>query len=274
MRPLLRYREGIRDARRIVVKIGTRVLVQKTGRPEMRRIRSLVRDVSRLHHSGREVVIVTSGAIGAGMEALGMKERPTRLPELQMAAAVGQSRLMARYDKLFSAERCTVGQVLLTHDDFHHKLRMMNARRTLETLLRRGVIPIVNENDVVADEEIIADVKKLGDNDLLAALLVNLIRADLLIILTTVDGLQAPNSAGQVRRVPCLEAITRSTFRAVCGKGDELSTGGMASKLRAARLVARSGAGVVIADGRKPGVITRVIEGRDVGTLVLGSVAG
>lgn len=274
MKRSLRYREAIRDSRRIVVKLGSRVLVQKTGRPEMRRLRSLVRDIARLHHNGHEVAIVTSGAIGAGMEVLGMSARPTALPDQQMAAAVGQCRLMARYDKLFAAQRCKVGQVLLTHDDFHHKIRMTNAHRVMENLLRNRVIPIINENDVVADEEIKADIKKLGDNDLLAALVVKLTRADLLIILTTVDGFRAPDERGCVRRVRYLEAITRKTLAMAVGKGSALSTGGMASKLQAARAVAQTGASVVIADGRRPGIIGRIMNGEDVGTLVLASVAG
>jgi glutamate 5-kinase len=179
---------------------------------------------------------------------------------------------MARYDKLFSAERCKVGQVLLTHDDFHHNMRLNNARRTMENLLRNRVIPIVNENDVVADEEIKADVKKLGDNDLLAALVVKLVRADLLIMLTTVDGLRVPCGTGRTRRVRYLESITRQTFRAVEGKGSDLSTGGMATKLKAAHSVAKAGACAVIADGRSPGIVTRIMNGQDVGTLVVASV--
>ena len=246
--------------------------MQRTGRPEIRRIRSLVKELARLQNSGHEVVIVTSGAIGAGMEALGMTTRPTRLPDLQMAAAVGQSRLMARYDKLFSVERCKVGQILLTHDDFHHKIRLTNASRTMDNLLRNDVIPIVNENDAVADEEIKADVKKLGDNDLLASLVVKLVRADLLILLTTTDGFRVPGGAGGTRRVPYLETINRKTFALAQGKGSQFATGGMATKLKAARDVARTGACVVIADGRAPRVITRIMRGDDVGTLVLASV--
>lgn len=271
MRTSLRYREAIRDARRLVVKVGTGVLAQKTGRLEMRRMRALAKDLAELNHQGHDVMMVTSGAIGAGMEVLGMKSRPTRLPDLQMAAAVGQARLMARYDKLFSAERCKVGQVLLTHDDFHHKIRLTNAHRTIENMLRHRVIPIINENDVVADEEIRADVK-LGDNDRLAALVVKLTRADLLIILTTVGGLLAPDKAGRLRRVRYLEFITPKVFRLVARKGSDLSTGGMDSKLRAAQAVTRAGACAVIADGRKPGIIQRILRGDDVGTFVLASV--
>ncbi len=256
----------------MVVKIGSRVLIQKTGRPEHRRIRSLVRDLARLRQDGIELVVITSGAIGAGMEALGMKTRPTAVPDLQMAAAVGQSRLMTTYDKLFTARRCKVGQVLLTHDDFNHEIRLTNARRTMENMLRHRVIPIVNENDVVADEEIRADIK-LGDNDFLASLLVNLIRADLLIILSTVDGLRAPGVNGKTRRVPVLERVDRKTLALVTGQKSALSKGGMGSKLRAAQAAAHAGCHVVIADGGAPGVIGRVMRGEDVGTFVVASVA-
>jgi glutamate 5-kinase len=271
MNTSLKYRAAIADARRVVVKIGSRVLVQKTGRPELRRMAALVKDLARLRQAGVQLLVVTSGAIGAGMEALGMRSRPTDLPDLQMAAAVGQSRLMAHYDKLFAARRCKVGQVLLTHDDFNHKIRLTNARRTMENLLRNRVIPIVNENDVVADEEIRADVK-LGDNDFLASLVVKLIRADLLIILSTVDGLRQPDGRGQSRRVAYLEAITRKTFALVSEHDGHLSVGGMASKLRAAQSVSRAGCSVVIATGRKPGIIGQIMRGEDVGTFVLASL--
>lgn len=272
MQKSLRYRAGLADARRVVVKIGSRVLVKKTGRPELRRIAILVRELAAMRRRGVELVIVTSGAVGTGMAALGMKSRPTELPDQQMAAAVGQSRLMALYDKLFGARRCKVGQVLLTHDDFHNHLRLSNATRTMLNLLRHGVIPIVNENDVVAAEEIRAEIKKLGDNDLLAALVVKMIRADLLIILSTVDGLREPRPGGSSRRVRCLEGVTRKAFQLVSGKGSDLSTGGMTSKLQAAHDVARAGCSVVIADGRKPGNLARIMRGEDVGTLIVASI--
>jgi glutamate 5-kinase len=270
MKRSLRYRESVVDARRIVVKIGTRVLVHANGRPKLRRIGALVDDLARLRRHGLEVVVVTSGAVGTGMATLGMKVRPTHLPDLQMAAAVGQCRLMALYDKLFSARRCTVGQVLLTHDDFHNKMRLANASRTMGNLLRNGVIPIVNENDVVADEELKADIK-LGDNDLLASLLVKMIRADLLVILSTVDGLRAPGSNGGSRRVPYLEHINRRTFELVAPHTSAISTGGMESKLRAAKAVSEAGCNVVIADGCRTGMLRRVLRGEDVGTLVMAS---
>ncbi|MEI6808661.1 MAG: glutamate 5-kinase [bacterium] len=271
MKTSLKYREGLAEARRIVVKVGTRVLVDRTGHPNMRRMSALVKGLASLNRSGYEVALVTSGAIGAGMEALGMKSRPTALPDLQMAAAVGQSRLMTRYDKLFSAEGCIVGQVLLTRDDFLHKIRLTNARRTIANLLRNRVIPIINENDVVADDEIRADLT-LGDNDRLSALLVKLIQADLLIVLSTVDGVRRPLTSGATVRIPYLESIDRNTFKLVTGGRNELAKGGMASKLQSAQMVSRIGVGVVIADGRKTGIIDEIIQGKDVGTFIVPSV--
>ena len=268
MKRSLKYREMIPDLRRVIVKIGSRVLVQKTGRPDVRRMLSLAKELSTLRQGGYEVVVVTSGAIGAGMEALKMKERPVKLPDLQMAAAVGQTRLMCRYSDLFLKFGCRIGQVLLTHEDFHHKIRMTNIRRTMENLLRNGVIPIVNENDVVADEEIRAGLA-LGDNDYLASLLVKLIRADLLIMLTSVDGVRARHGSSRSQRIRYIESITKETFEHVSHGSSALSKGGMASKLKAAHSISKAGCSSVIANGRESGVLTRIMKGEDAGTLIL-----
>lgn len=266
----LKHRAGLSESRRIVVKIGSRVLVQRSGRPDRRRMTALIDEIAALRKRGHEVAVVTSGAVGAGMEALGMKSRPVLLPEVQMAAAVGQTRLMSRYDALFTAKGFMVGQVLLTHEDFRHRLRQANARRTIEALLRRGVIPIINENDVVSDEELKADLA-FGDNDYLAALVVKLIRADLLVLLTTVDGVREPASPGRSRRVRYLDRVTRKTLALVQVGTESLSKGGMGSKLRAAQLAAGSGCAVVIANGLQAGVLGRVVSGEDAGTLVVPS---
>jgi glutamate 5-kinase len=263
MNSQLQLREKLRSARRVVVKIGSRVLVQRNGRPDLRRLRALTRDVASLRKRGVEVILVSSGAIGSGMQALGLKRRPTEIAELQMAAAVGQSRLMAIYEKLFARERCRIGQVLLTHADLKDRTRHLNARNTLLAMLAHDIIPIINENDVVAVEEI-----KFGDNDLLAALVALLVPAELLVLLTTVDGFRAPAGAGRTRRIACLNGLTDETLALAQGKGSELSTGGMASKLRAADMVAQVGAAVVIANGRAPQIIARVLAGADVGTLL------
>jgi glutamate 5-kinase len=268
MQKSLKFRESTADARRVVVKIGTRVLALKTGRPDVRRMREIVRQLATLQKAGYELLLVTSGAVGAGIEALGMKERPASLPDLQMAAAVGQTRLMSRYAELFGARGITVGQVLLTHADFDDKIRLTNIRRTLHNLLLNRVLPIVNENDVVADEEIKADLS-FGDNDFLASLVVKLIRADLLIILTTVDGLREPDGKGRTRRVRYIETITKAVHALVNGGPSALSKGGMSSKLRAADAAARSGCSCVIANGRENDIICRVMRGEDAGTFIL-----
>lgn len=257
-------RAPLRDARRVVVKFGTRVLVQQSGRPDRPRIRHLVNQVCALHEAGREVIMVSSGAIGSGMEALGLRRRPTAMSELQMCAAVGQSRLMATYGDLFSARGLAVGQVLLTHEDLKHRTRHLNTRNTMLTLLRHGIVPIVNENDVVATEEI-----KFGDNDLLAALTTLLVGADALLLLTTVDGFRLPAPGGRTRRAAHLAGVDEKTLAHAVGKGSPLSTGGMASKLQSAGKVVDNGIPVVIANGRARDVITRVFAGEDTGTLIL-----
>jgi len=256
-------RPGLPPVRRLVVKIGSRVLVRGNGQPHLHRIRSIVADIVALHRQGREVVVVSSGAIGCGMDKLGLKRRPTNLPDLQMAAAVGQNRLMSLYEQLFSRRRCRIGQILLTHDDLRVRTRHLNARNTVMNLLRHRIIPIVNENDVVAVDEI-----KLGDNDILAALVAILIQADLLVLLTTTNGLRAPAPGGRTRRLPFIAEINAKTFSLVRKVSNEISTGGMSTKLRAAAMVNTVGIPAVIADGRRPGTLADLLEGEDTGTLI------
>jgi len=256
-------RSELAQARRIVVKVGSRVLVGHSGRPNPRRIAALADAAASIRAGGRELVLVSSGAIAAGMEELGWRRRPKRLPDLQMAAAVGQLRLMALYARHFRHHGCQIAQVLLTHDALNVRERHLNARTTLINLLRHRIVPIINENDAVSVEEI-----RFGDNDLLAALVAMLVDADLLILLTTVDGLRAPAGDGRTRRVPWLPSVTPRELTLVFGCRNELSTGGMASKLQSAHNVARAGIPVVIADGRRPDVLVRVLAGEDVGTLI------
>ncbi|MCL1921700.1 MAG: glutamate 5-kinase [Kiritimatiellaeota bacterium] len=262
-----RFRALIPEARRIVVKIGTRVIAQKTGRPDMRQLKNLVTQIASLHQRGYEVLMVSSGAVGAGVEALGMKQRPTTVPDLQMCAAVGQARLMAHYQELFGAQDILIGQILLTHSDFQHRIRYANAKRTMEHMIRQGVIPIINENDAVADEEIKAGLS-LGDNDYLAALVVKLVRADILVILSTADGVLDANG----RRVPCIDNIADARKLVNAEKSSPLSKGGMDSKLSAAQIAMKAGCGVVIAGGRKQNVLTNTMAGKDIGTLLLSNV--
>jgi glutamate 5-kinase len=261
-------RKQLLKARRIVVKVGTRVLVDGRGRPMDSRITALVEQLSRARGENgekRQLVLVSSGAIGAGLQALGIKKRPKTLPDLQMAAAVGQCRLLARYDQLFSERDVVVGQVLLTHDDLKDRVRHLNARNTLMHLLDAGVLPIINENDAISVDEI-----KFGDNDQLAALVAMLIDADLLILLTSTNGLRAPkddDSSGS-KRIGFLPAVDDDALALANGKTSELSSGGMSSKLISAQTAVEVGVPVIIADGRKPDVIDRVLSGADIGTLI------
>lgn len=265
----LKYREFLPETRRMIVKIGTRVIAKPSGRPDQKQLQNLVSQIAAVKRSGIEVVVVTSGAIGAGMEALHIKNRPTQVPDLQMCAAVGQARLMSYYSKLFLNYKLRVGQILMTHDDFDHPVRNSNAKRTFEHLLREGVIPIVNENDVVADEEIKASFT-FGDNDFLAAMVVKLIRADLLVILSTVNGVLQPSGKSR-RRIPCIAKIDKEVLKLVTPDKSDLSKGGMESKLRAARIATKAGCAVVIGNGRSKDTVTSIVAGHDVGTLILGS---
>ena len=264
-----KYRQFLPESRRIVIKIGTRVIAQKTGRPDLEHIRRIVEQVVTLRKANYEIVIVSSGAVGAGMDALSIKERPHNVPDLQMCAAVGQARLMTHYEELFKPSKIRIGQILLTHDDFEHRVKVSNARRTMEHLLRNGVIPIINENDAVADEELKGDLS-FGDNDYLAALVVKLIRADLLVILTTVDGVLRMYQKSK-RRISFIEKLDKEVFKLVNPGASTLSKGGMDSKLRSAQIATKAGCTVVIANGRKKNCLSDVVAGKDVGTLLLGT---
>ncbi len=266
-----KFRQTLPESRRIVIKIGSRVIVRKSGRPDIAKIRCLVEQICKIERSGYEVVIVSSGAIAAGMEALNIVKRPEAVPDLQMCAAVGQGLLMACYSELFGKEKIIVGQMLLTHDDFTRKIRLTNMRRTMDHMLRAQVIPIINENDAVADEEVKADMS-LGDNDNLASLVVRQIRADLLILLSTVDGLRAHAENGRSHRVPYVEAVNKAIQKLVQPPvAGGVSKGGMDSKLRAAASCMKAGCNVVIADGTKKDILTHIISGKDVGTLFIAS---
>jgi glutamate 5-kinase len=253
-------RNQLKKAKRIVVKVGSRVLVDATGKPDHERIHTLVSDIVQSHGTGCEMILVSSGAIAAGIEALGMTKRPTALPDLQMAAAVGQTRLMSLYSHLFGQKHIKVGQILLTNDIFQNEERRANAQNTLLNLITHRIVPIINENDTVATEEI-----KFGDNDLLAALVSILISADALILLSTTDGLKDDDG----KRVPFVEQVSEDILALDKGKNGELSTGGMKSKLMSAGKAAAANIPVVIADGRTDGIIQAILGGVDTGTLIV-----
>lgn len=252
-------------ARRVVVKAGSRVLVRSDGSLDARRLARLAADLAawRRADPSRSLVLVSSGAIACGLRALGIRRRPTDLPSLQMAAAVGQSRLMAAWSSAFARAKTPIAQVLLTHDDVRDRSRYLNAHATFEKLLENGVVPIVNENDVVATDEI-----RFGDNDALASRTAMLLDADLLVLLTTVNGFLAATPSGRRRVVPLLPAVTQAELSQAVGKGSAYSTGGMASKLSSAAEAAATGTAVVIANGRRDGVLADLAAGRPVGTLI------
>ena len=255
-------RDLLKDVSRLVVKLGTGVLTDSGKRPDLAQMGQLVAQVAALCQQGKEVVLVTSGAVGAGMGALGYDKRPTEVAGLQACAAVGQSRLMATYEKLFSTHALPVAQVLMTHDDLEHHERHLNARNALVTLLGRKVVPIVNENDVVSTTEL-----KFGDNDRLSALVASLLPADLLIILTTVDGVIENFGKANPKTLPTVERIDARIEALAGGTDSAVAVGGMASKIHAAKIVVRSGIPLVIASGRKKGVLERVVAGEEEGTL-------
>jgi glutamate 5-kinase len=252
----------IKDITRIVVKLGTGVLTDSRKQPDLAQMGQLVAQVAEQRQAGREIVLVSSGAVGAGMGALGYERRPSDLAELQACAAVGQSRLMAIYEKLFAAHNLSVAQILLTHDDLEHHERHLNARNTLVTLLRHGVVPIINENDVVSFTEL-----KFGDNDKLSALVASLLPADLLIVLTTVDGVMENFGKANPRTIPVIERVDEAVEQKAGGTDSATAVGGMASKIQAAKIAIRSGIPLVIASGRKKRVLARVVAGEEEGTL-------
>ncbi len=257
-------RRDLRKARRLVVKIGTSLLVTPGGRPHTRRFASLARDVAELRQDGREVVLVSSGAVGLGLQRLGRADRPSSLPELQAAAAIGQIDLCRRLERAFDRHGLLVGQILLTHVGLSDRERFLNARHTLQSLLASGVVPVINENDSVATDEL-----RFGDNDQLSALVVNNCNADLLVMLTDIDGLHDRHPAEpDARRIADIPEVTRRVLDLATPPTSRVGTGGMPSKLEAARTAARFGVPTVIADGRRAGVLQRLLAGEDLGTLV------
>jgi glutamate 5-kinase len=256
------HRDSLKSVSRLVVKLGTGVLTDSHWQPDPEQLEHLVAQLATLKKSGKEVVLVTSGAVGAGMGALGYKSRPTDLAEKQACAAVGQSRLMAVYDKLFSAHGLVVAQVLLTHEDLEHHERHLNARNTLVTLLNRGVVPIINENDAVSFTEI-----KFGDNDKLSALVASLLPADLLVILTTVDGVIENFGKKNAKTLSAIEKIDSSIEKMAGGTTSATAVGGMKSKIEAAKIAVRSGIPLVIASGKRKNVVAKILAGADEGTL-------
>jgi glutamate 5-kinase len=258
--------EVISRAEVVVIKVGTNVLADPTGLLDRHRIQSLADQLHRVRAAGRKVVLVTSGAIGAGVGKLALGKRPTDLAHLQACAAVGQSALMQLYQESLTRYGVHTAQILLTAGDFDSRARYLNTRNTIRTLFEYGALPIINENDTVSVAEI-----KFGDNDHLAAMVANLLRATLLVLLTNVDGLYSDdprtNSAAQL--VATVPNIDESVTGLAAATKSALGTGGMGSKLKAARLVTAAGGSVVMANGSLDGILDRVFAAEEVGTLFL-----
>ncbi len=263
-------REVMNRTRTVVVKVGTNVLSTDDDQLDAARIASLAEQVHALCASGRKVVLVSSGAIGAGMGLLGLKERPKDLPHLQAAAATGQAHLIHIYDKALRPHGYHAAQLLLTANDFKNRSRYLNVRNTLRTLFEFNAIPIVNENDTVSTAEI-----KLGDNDRLAAMVAGLIQADLLIVLSVIEGLLSGDpSDPQSHRIPLVERFYDELLNFVGASKSSRGTGGMKTKLEAVHTATAVGVNVVIANGKRPRVLDEILHGDDIGTLFLGEGDG
>ena len=262
-------RPDVAEARRIVIKLGTRVVTGDDGRLALPRLFSVIETAAHLREQGREVLIVSSGAVGLGMDALGLEQMPGELAERQACAAVGQTQLMGLYEQGLQRYGHACGQVLLTRADFEHRERYLNLRSTLTTLLRHGVVPVINENDAVATEELAyveGERRHLfGDNDGLSALVAAKLDADLLVLLTDVDGVfdRDPRTSAEARLLERIDDIGDS---AIGGPGSTVGRGGMRSKLEAASQVVRAGCHAVIANGRAPERLPELFAGEAVGT--------
>ncbi|MEX0701037.1 MAG: glutamate 5-kinase [Planctomycetales bacterium] len=265
--PDLVRKEIVETARTLVVKIGTNVLSRADDRLDLDRLESLAEQIHRIRESGRRVVVVSSGAVGAGIGLLKLQGRPSDLPRLQAAAATGQAHLIRLYDDCLRKHGYHAAQLLLTANDFKSRARYLNVRNTLSTLFEFGVVPIVNENDTVSVAEI-----RFGDNDQLAAMVTNLLEAPLLVILSTVDGLYDGDPDGpDSRLVPLVERWDDALLGLATDRRSARGTGGMRSKLEAARAATAVGENVIIANGTRPRVLDDILAGEPVGTLFLAS---
>ena len=262
-----RKMRNVKDAKRIVIKVGTSTLTHRSGRLNLKLMDRLAMVLSDIKNSGREVILVTSGAVTAGMNKMGLKERPKEIKEKQAAASVGQCELMFIYDKLFAQYGHVVSQLLLTKDVTENEVLCNNVVNTFETLLSYHVLPIINENDSVAVDELV-----YGDNDMMSAVTAKILNADLLIILTDIEGLYEgnPHEDPDARFIPLVENIDESIEAVAGGSLSGVGTGGMAAKIHAAKLAVDHGTNVIIANGDRPERLYDILEGRPVGTLFVG----
>lgn len=257
----------LKNVKRIVVKVGTSTLTYSTGKTNIRRMHKLVSVLSDIVNSGIEVALVTSGAIGVGVGKLGLKEKPADTAGKQAAATIGQCELMFMYDKLFGEYGHTVGQLLITKSDVENDERRQNLVNTFNKLFEFGAIPVINENDSVAVEEIV-----YGDNDSLSAIVAKLVNADALIILSDIDGLYDanPNENEDAKLIPVVTEINEDLYAIAGGKGSTLGTGGMVTKLHAAEITMGVGIDTIVMNGENPTEIYKALDGKQVGTFFKG----
>ena len=261
---------AVTEARRVVVKVGTSTLTYENGKLNLRRMETLCKVLSDLQNAGREIILVSSGAIGVGVGKLGLPERPTETRKKQALAAVGQCELMFMYDKLFSEYGHVVAQVLLTRFDVDNAERKHNIINTFSRLLDFGTLPIVNENDTVAIEEL-DHLTKFGDNDQLSAIVCQIVQADLLVMLSDIDGFFSDNPTvnKEATLFSEINEINEDLFQLAGGKGSRFGTGGMSSKLKAAERVLANQQAMILANGKQPKIIFEILEGKDIGTLFI-----
>ena len=265
------YRERLKDKKRIVIKIGSSSLIHaETGRLDFRKLEILARELSDLHNQGKDVVLVSSGAIAVGAAALGMKGKPAELEKKQACAAVGQARLMTIYQKLFGEYNQMVAQILMTKNTMVNNTNRRNAQNTFQQLLAEKVIPIVNENDSVSSYEF-QNLVKFGDNDTLSSVVAALIDADLLILMSDIDGLFTadPRKDPSATLIPTVCEITPEIKAMTSGAGTNLGTGGMTTKIQAAQIATENGIDMVIANGADPVILYDIADGKQAGTRFL-----
>lgn len=258
----------LKAVKRVVIKIGSRVLTDSDGALDLAVIGRICNEIALLRQKGLEVIVVSSGAIAAGRSELGLTEKPRTIPHKQAAAAVGQTRLMQAYESSMAPNNLKVAQVLLTSEDLGSRQRFLNARATLDALLGFGIVPIINENDTVVVDEI-----KFGDNDNLSALVTNVAEAHLLLILTDIEGFYTadPHTNPAATLIPLIKGITREVERAAGGSGSTVGTGGMATKVAAAKKAGKNGIATILVAGKRNGIIVSALRGEEVGTLFLPS---
>ncbi len=256
----------ITESKRIVVKVGTSTLTHKSGKMNIRHIESLCRVLSDLQNAGKEIILVSSGAIGIGIGKLGLSRRPDETAKKQALAAIGQCELMFMYDKFFGEYNHTVAQILLTADDIEQPVSRQNVQNTFDELMKIGVIPIINENDTVATAEL--EGHNIGDNDTLSAIVATLCGADLLVIMTDIDGLydRDPRKCANAKRIPLVETIDEQIEILAGGAGSPFGTGGMATKIKAAEIASRADIPCCVIKGDPPSVLYELFDGKDIGT--------